>query len=126
MIELGKAISGILENGTTSLVPHPDFAKNETGDNYIVYSIRNNTPSDTKSGASTLDEVDVNIRIYSKSVGKLSDMSTKVRADLDRLAHGTYYGVDLNGVQYQDEDTNFDPFTKRYENEQTYVFRVKR
>ena len=126
MINLGKAIKGILENGTTATSPQPDFAKNETGDDYIVYSIRNNTPSDTKSGASTLDEVDVNIRIYSKSVATLADLSAKVRADLDRVAHGTYYGIDLNGVQYQDEDTDFNPFTKRYENEQTYVFRVKR
>lgn len=126
MIKVGKAVFNILAGGTTAMQPHPDFSRNENLDTYIVYRILNNTPSDTKSGPSTLDEVEVGISIYSTSFDTLSDLSDKVRADLDRAAYGTYETIELNGIQFVDEDSGFDPVSERYENEQRYIFRVKR
>lgn len=126
MNQVGKAINDILQNGTTNLPAQPDFAQNDFNDTYIVYRVVNITPSDTKNGVSTLDEVDVEINIYSNVLSVVSDLSTKVRADLDRVAHGTYAGVTLQGVQFTDEDSGYDFFSRRYECQQTYTFRVER
>lgn len=126
MIEVGKAINDILSNGLTGRNAHPEFSQNDFGDTYIVYQIVNNTPSDTKDFVSTLDEVEVEISIYSKTFSEVASISATVRADLDRVAYGAYGGVNLNGVQYQDEDSGFDPISKRYECEQRYIFRVQR
>jgi len=123
---VGIAINYILENGTTNLSAQPDFAQNDFADTYIVYRVVNVTPSDTKSGVSTLDEVDVEINIYSTILATVADLAQKVRADLDRVAHGTYNGVTLQGVQFTDEDSGYDYFSRRYECQQTYTFRVER
>lgn len=123
---VGKAINYILENGSTNLSAQPDFAQNDFADTYIVYRVVNVTPSDTKSGVSTLDEVDVEINIYSNVLATVADLSQKVRADLDRVPHGDYNGVTLQGVQFTDEDSGYDYFSRRYECQQTYTFRVER
>jgi len=123
---VGKAINEILQNGATNLPAQPDFAQNDFADTYIVYRVVNITPSDTKSGASTLDEVNIEINIYSNVLATVADLSVKVRADLDRVAHGSYAGVTLQGVQFTDEDTGYDYFSRRYECQHTYTFRVER
>ena len=123
---VGKAINEILQNGATNLPAQPDFAQNDFNDTYIVYRVVNITPSDTKSGVSTLDEIDVEINIYSNVLSVVADLSTKVRGDLDRVAHGTYAGVTLQGVQFTDEDSGYDFFSRRYECQQTFTFRVER
>ena len=126
MIEVGKALNSVLSGGLTAMKPHPEYGRNETGDTYIIWRVTGNNPSDTKSGVSTIDEVEVEISIFSTSIETVTDLSKKVRADLDRLSYGVYSGVSLNGVQYQDEDTDYDSTTNRYECEQRYIFRVQR
>lgn len=125
-MEIGKAINAILSGGSTSMKPHPDFGRNEHGNTYITYRETGVTPSDTKSGASTLDEVEVEIVVFSDSISTASDLAKKVRLDLDRKPYGVYGGVSLGGVQFRDEDTDYNPTTNRYEIEQSYIFRVRR
>jgi hypothetical protein len=129
MSDVGKAIANILANGTTSEAPYPGHADPETYSNdrqeYITYQLRNVDPSDTKSGVSTLDEVEVEIICYGISYPDLLTLAAKVRADLDRVSYGTYDGVELNGVQFLTSDGDYDEITGRHEIEQVYIIRVK-
>ncbi len=124
MNKVGKALNHILQNGTTLLSASPDFAKVDYSDNYITYRISGNSPSDTKNGPSDLDEIDVDITIFSKDSETLLELAEKVRNDLDRAGYGQYNGVGLGGVQFQGEDSDYNDMTERYEHEQRYIFRV--
>ncbi|HMA78194.1 MAG TPA: hypothetical protein VKP88_03550, partial [Candidatus Paceibacterota bacterium] len=62
---------------------------------------------------------------FGKSYSSAVSLSDKVRTDLDRVAYGTYNGVELNGVQFLSIDEDFDPITERHEIEQSYRIRVK-
>lgn len=129
MSDVGKAIANILANGTTGEAPYPGHADPETYSNdrqeYITYQLRNVDPSDTKSGVSTVDEVEVEIICYGISYPDLLTLAAKVRADLDRVSYGTYDGVELNGVQFLTSDGDYDQITGRHEIEQVYIIRVK-
>ncbi|HMA77630.1 MAG TPA: hypothetical protein VKP88_06355 [Candidatus Paceibacterota bacterium] len=129
MSKVGAAISKILEDGTASVSPYPAYAEPETFDNtneeYVTYRVRSIEPSDTKQGPSLLDHVEVDILIFGKSYLSAVSLSDKVRTDLDRVAYGTYNGVELNGVQFLSIDEDYDPITERHEIEQSYRIRVK-
>lgn len=129
MADVGKAITYLLSNGTSGVTPYPDYAEPEVFDNtneeYVTYQVQGTDPSDTKSGVSLVDEVEVDIILFGKSYSSLLSLADKVRADLDRASYGTYNGVELNGVQFVTTDSDFDRITERHEIEQTYRFRVK-
>jgi len=126
MNSVGKAINNILQNGTTAMAAHPDFAKHDFGDTYITYRTSGITPFDTKDGPSDLDEIDVDVTIFSTDPATVLDLAEKVRNDLDRVPYGSYNGVGLNGVQFQGEDSDYNDITERYECEQRYIFRVSK
>lgn len=130
MSNVGRAIANILANGDTGEAPYPGHADPETYSNdreeYITYQVRSNEPSDTKSGVSTLDEVEVEIICYGNSYPDLLTLAQNIRSDLDRVAYGTYDTVELNGVQFITSDEDYDHITGRYEIEQVFTFRVKR
>ena len=129
MADVGKAITSLLENGATGVAPYPFYAEPETFDNtneeYITYAVRSVAPSDTKSGVSLVDEVEVEVVCFGKSYLSLLSLADNVRSDLDRAAYGTYNGVQLGGVQYVSTDEDFDRITERHEIEMVFRFRVK-
>jgi len=66
-------------------------------------------PNDTKSGASTFDFDMVQIYHSAETKKKSSDMAINARTVLDRLAAGTYNGVQVESCQFVDQHT----FTER-------------
>lgn len=72
---------------------------------YIVYSIKNNTPTNTKTGVSELDTIDVIVTIVSKSYSELSTMSNIIRTALD---YSKDIPEDIQKVFFQTENFLFD------------------
>lgn len=72
---------------------------------YIVYSIKNNTPTNTKTGTSELDTVDIIVTIVSKSYSELSTMSNIIRKALD---YRKDIPEDIQKVFFQTENFLYD------------------
>ena len=87
--------------------------------------LQDTSPSDTKSGVSTLDEVRYDIVVASETYAEASDLTNKVRTALDRYT-GTVAGVVIDSIQFIDLDADNDPGTETYVTSSEYIIRVKR
>lgn len=130
-MSIESAVWKLLKNGQTGIAPHPSYAANDlaidSGDEeYITYEVTGVTPSDTKSGVSTLDEVEIEVRIFSKNHESLVNLAQDVRSDLDRTPFGTYGTIRVQSSQFIDESQDYDERTQRFMKEQNYIFRVIR
>lgn len=72
---------------------------------YIVYSVKNNTPTNTKNSVSKLDTVDIIVTIVSKSYSELSTMSDIIRTALD---YTTDESEGIQKVFFQTENFLYD------------------
>jgi len=126
----GKAIYSILtsDSAVSAIVGtrvYPQIAAQGAAFPFVVYLINDITPSDTKSGVSTLDEVRYDIIVASESYAEASDLTNKIRTALDRYS-GTVSGVVIDSIQFTDLDVNNDPGTETYLTSSEYIIRVKR
>ena len=126
----GKAIYTILteDAGVSAVVGsrvYPQVAAQGAAFPFVVYVLQDNTPSDTKSGVSTLDEVRYDIIVASENYAEASDLTEKIRTALDRYS-GTVAGVVIDSIQFIDLDVNNDPGTETYLTNTEYIIRVKR
>ena len=126
----GKAIYSILtsDSDVSAIVGtrvYPQIAAQGAACPFIVYVLQDTTPSDTKSGVSTLDEVRYDIVLASESYAEASDLTNKVRTALDRYT-GTVAGVVIDSIQFIDLDADNDPGTETYVTSSEYIIRVKR
>ena len=126
----GKAIYSILTS--TSAVSaivgtriYPQIAAQGAAFPFVVYVLQDTSPSDTKSGVSTLDEVRYDIIVASENYAEASDLTEKIRTALDRYS-GTVAGVVIDSIQFIDLDVNNDPGTETYLTSAEYIIRVKR
>lgn len=129
-LDVTKAIYYLISEGNAGLNLYPDYAEPDVSElpdeEYGVISVIGASPSDTKDGPSTLDVVEIEITIYSKTDANLLNLAADIRTDIDRVAYGSYNGVTLNGVRFMNEDTDFDGITKRFEKMMRFSVRVKR
>lgn len=95
----------------------------------LVVREQSNDPSDTKDGPSTLDVQRVQVLAYFNEWNEQAyDIMDKVRHALDRLPEGTYNGVTVQSIRFEDSDQfkeqviDKDIFVK----EHIYKVRVKR
>jgi len=126
----GKAVYGILStnSGVTDLVGtniFPEIAEQETATPFIVYQLQSVAPEDTHDGPSKLDEVRFEFICYADNYDAAADIGVKVRAALDRVS-GTYNGVNVESVQFNDVDINIEYDPRRYSQVLTFTFRIKR
>ena len=126
----GKAIYTILTsdsdvNAIVGTRVYPQIAAQGAGFPFIVYVLQDTSPSDTKSGVSTLDEVRYDIVVASETYAEASDLTNKIRTALDRYT-GTVAGVVIDSIQFIDLDVNNDPGTETYLTSAEYIIRVKR
>ena len=126
----GKAIYTILTsdsdvNAIVGTRVYPQIAAQGAAFPFIVYVLQDTSPSDTKSGVSTLDEVRYDIVVASETYAEASDLTNKVRTALDRYT-GTVAGVVIDSIQFIDLDVNNDPGTETYLTSAEYIIRVKR
>lgn len=126
----GKAIYSILtsDSAVSAIVGsrvYPQIAAQGAAFPFAVYVLQSNSPSDTKSGVSTLDEVRYDIVVASETYAEASDLTEKIRTALDRYT-GTVAGVVIDSIQFQDIDVDNDPATETFVTSSEYIIRVKR
>jgi len=127
---VGKAIFDLLLGNTDlrAIVSNrifPEVAQQDAELPYVVYNISSNEPSDTKREPSKMDTAQVEVNLYSTSYTECIDMSTHVRAALDRVT-GTYSGVNVQSIQYLGEVIDFDEAQRAYNITSDYDVRVSR
>ena len=126
----GKAIYSILtsDSDVSAIVGtrvYPQIAAQGAAFPFVVYVLQDTSPSDTKSGVSTLDEVRYDIVVASETYAEVSDLTNKIRTALDRYT-GTVAGVVIDSIQFIDLDADNDPGTETYVTSSEYIIRVKR
>jgi len=126
----GKAIYSILttDSAVSAIVSsrvYPQIAAQGAVFPFIVYIINDITPSDTKSGVSTLDEARYEILAVSETYAQAADLNEKIRTALDRYT-GTVAGVDVNSIQFTELEADYDPDSETYIANSEYIIRVKR
>ena len=126
----GKAIYTILteDAGVSAVVGnkvYPQIAAQGAAFPFVVYVLQDNSPSDTKSGVSTLDEVRYDIVAAAETYASLSSLTERIRLALDRYT-GTVSGVVVDSIQFIDLDVDNDPATETYVSSSQYILRIKR
>lgn len=126
----GKAIYDILVNDAdvNAIVSgriFPQIAAQGAAFPFAVYVLQDTSPSDTKSGVSTLDEVRYDIVAAAETYAEASDLTEKIRLALDRYT-GTVAGVVIDSIQFIDLDVDNDPDTETYVSSSEYILRVRR
>jgi hypothetical protein len=126
----GKAIYTILteDAGVSAVVGnkvYPQIAAQGAAFPFVVYVLQDNSPSDTKSGVSTLDEVRYDIVAAAETYATLSSLTERIRLALDRYT-GTVSGVVVDSIQFIDLDVDNDPATETYVSSSEYILRIKR
>lgn len=126
----GKAIYSILaENSGVSTVVgtriYPQIAEQGAAFPFIVYVLKDIEPSDTKSGASTLDEIRYDIIAAAETYAALASLTERIRLALDRFS-GTVSGIVVDSIQFTDLDVTKEPDTETYLSSSEFVVRIKR
>ena len=126
----GKAIYTILteDAGVSAVVGnkvYPQIAAQGAAFPFVVYVLQDNSPSDTKSGVSTLDEIRYDIVAAAETYATLSSLTERIRLALDRYT-GTVSGVVVDSIQFIDLDVDNDPATETYVSSSEYILRIKR
>jgi len=126
----GKAVYGILSanSGVTDIVGtriFPEIAEQEAVTPFVIYQLQSVAPEDTHDGPSKLDEVRFEFLCYADSYNEAADLGVAVRAALDRVS-GTYNGVHVESVQFNDVDVEIEYDPRRYSQVLKFTFRIKR
>jgi len=126
----GKAIYSILtsDSAVSAIVGtrvYPQIAAQGAAFPFVVYLINDITPSDTKSGVSTLDEVRYEVLAIAETYAETADLNEKIRTALDRYT-GTVSGIVVDSIQFTELDTEYDDGSETYIANSEYILRVKR
>ena len=101
---IGKVIYGRLTTDTTitnicGLNIFPDIAPQNVQYPFMVYTIINSLPVDFKDGQSNLEEITVQIDIYTNNYETTQTLGNNVRNRLDRFV-GTVNSVSVQTIKY--------------------------
>jgi hypothetical protein len=106
---IGKVVYGRLSTDTSvtnicGLSIYPDIAPQNVQYPFIVYTITNSTPVDYKDGQSNLEEINLQVDIYTNNYDTTQTLANNVRNRLDRFA-GTVNGVSVQTINYVSSDS---------------------
>jgi hypothetical protein len=106
---IGKVIYGRLSTDTAvtnicGLSIYPDIAPQNVQYPFIVYTITNSTPVDYKDGQSNLEEINLQVDIYTNNYDTTQTLANNVRNRLDRFV-GTVNGVSVQSINYVSSDS---------------------
>jgi hypothetical protein len=106
---IGKVIYGRLSTDTTvtnicGLSIYPDIAPQNVQYPFIVYTITNSTPVDYKDGQSNLEEINLQVDIYTNNYDTTQTLANNVRNRLDRFV-GTINNVSVQTINYVSSDS---------------------
>ena len=106
---IGKLIYGRLSTSTniTAIVGtniYPDITPQNVDYPFVVYTITNSLPVDYKDGQSNLEEITLQIDVYTQSYDDTQDLANLIRNRLDRFT-GTAEGIDVQTIKYMSSDS---------------------
>jgi hypothetical protein len=78
---------------------YPDITPQNVDYPFIVYSIIDSNPVDFKDGQSNLEEIDLQIDVYTQNYDITQNLSNLIRNRLDRFV-GTLEGVEVQTIKY--------------------------
>lgn len=101
---IGKVIYGRLTTDTTitnicGLNIFPDIAPQNVQYPFMVYTIINSLPVDFKDGQSNLEEITIQIDVYTNNYETTQTLGNNVRNRLDRFI-GTVNSVSVQTIKY--------------------------
>lgn len=106
---IGKLIYGRLS--TDGLITayvgtkiYPDITPQNVQYPFVVYTITNSLPVDFKDGQSNLEEITLQIDVYTQSYDDTQDLANLIRNRLDRFV-GTVEGVEVQTIKYMSSDS---------------------
>jgi hypothetical protein len=125
---VGKAIYNILSNVTavTDIVStkiYPEIAPQNESQPYIVYSVVSNSPTDTKEENGNVDEATIEVYCFNTKYSTAIDLGVAVRAALERK-NGTYGGVQIQSINYTNEQMDVNPERSIWVAIQDYTVRI--
>ena len=129
-METGKAIYKLLKDSADVGAIcadriYPELAQQDADAPFIVYTVTDTTPSPTKNATSKLDTARVELYCISDDYEESMNLGIAVRTALDRQS-GTISGVEVQSVDFDTSDIQFDPEQRVYILEHTYDVRVLR
>jgi hypothetical protein len=106
---IGKVIYGRLTTdaavtGICGLKIYPDIAPQNVQYPFMVYTVVNSLPVDYKDGQSNLEEINVQIDVYTNNYETTQTLANNVRNRLDRFV-GTVNGVAVQTLKYMSSDS---------------------
>jgi NAD-dependent SIR2 family protein deacetylase len=78
---------------------YPDITPQNVDYPFIVYSIIDSNPVDYKDGQSNLEEIDLQIDVYTQNYDTTQNLANLIRNRLDRFV-GTLEGVEVQTIKY--------------------------
>jgi len=129
-METGKAIYKLLkDNADVGAICadriYPELAQQDVDTPFVVYTVTDTTPSGTKNATSKLDTSRVELYCVSDDYEQAMSLGIAVRDALDRQS-GTINAVQVQSVDFDTSDVQFDPDQRVYVLEQTYDVRIQR
>jgi hypothetical protein len=106
---IGKLIYGRLstDGSITAYIGtkiYPDITPQNVQYPFVVYTITNSLPVDYKDGQSNLEEITLQIDVYTQSYDDTQDLANLIRNRLDRFV-GTVEGVEVQTIKYMSSDS---------------------
>ncbi len=83
---------------------YPDITPQNVQYPFVVYTIVNSLPVDFKDGQSNLEEITLQIDVYTQSYDDTQDLANLIRNRLDRFV-GTVEGVEVQTIKYMSSDS---------------------
>jgi len=83
---------------------YPDITPQNVDYPFIVYSIIDSNPVDFKDGQSNLEEIDLQIDVYTQNYDTTQNLANLIRNRLDRFV-GTVEGVEVQSIKYMSSDS---------------------
>ena len=83
---------------------YPDITPQNVKYPFVVYTITNSLPVDYKDGQSNLEEITLQVDVYTQSYDDTQDLANLIRNRLDRFT-GTVEGVEVQTIKYVSSDS---------------------
>ena len=83
---------------------YPDITPQNVQYPFVVYTIVNSLPVDYKDGQSNLEEITLQVDVYTQSYDDTQDLANLIRNRLDRFT-GTVEGIDVQTIKYMSSDS---------------------
>jgi len=129
--EIGKAMYSILTTdatvaGLVSTKVYPNTVPKDVAFPFVVYTTINTTPADTKDGVSPLDEIQVQVDVYSTSYDTTTTLANACRGALDRYS-GTVASQAIQRIRFVGElEGEYEEEVGVWWKSQDYMIRLKR